>query len=315
MKGREAGCKPGSLPAFVPPCLATLKPRAPIGPEWEHEIKFDGYRIMASIAAGRVRLFTRKGLDWTERFPAIAKALAQLKVQSAYVDGEMVVRDADGVTTFRELVNDLKQERADRMEFMAFDLLHLDGADLRARPLAERKAALAKLLGGQRPRLLHVEYVGSIEGVGSDVLKAACEMKLEGIVSKRVDLPYRSGRQPAWIKAKCSASEDFKIIGYLPSNAMTDAIGALVVAIEERGKLVYAGRVGTGYTVAVAKELRRKLDALRVDKRPVAKLPAEASTRGVVWVMPALLARIDFRELSADGVLRHAVFKGLREDL
>jgi bifunctional non-homologous end joining protein LigD len=302
------------LPAFVPPALATLRAEAPSGAGWLHEVKLDGYRIQARLDHGEVRLLTRRGLDWKDKFPNIAAAVAKLPAETALLDGELVVEDESGISSFSALQADLKARRHDRFVYYAFDLLHLDGVDLTRGPLTQRKAALARLLErAKRDGLIRLSE--HLQDEGALVLRQACRMKLEGIVSKRPDAPYASGRSDDWIKAKCSNRQEFVVLGYAPSSVRRNAVGALIVGYHERGKLYYAGRIGTGYSQAMAKELWRRLHRLKIDRPPIdPPPPQERRRRDVVWVGPKVVVEANFRDWTADHLVRQAAFKGVRED-
>jgi bifunctional non-homologous end joining protein LigD len=300
------------LPDFVPPSLATLHAAPPDGAEWIHEIKFDGYRIEARLHRGKVRLLTRKQLDWTHRFERIAKAVAALPADTALLDGELVVENDQGASSFSLLQTDLKDGREDRFVYWIFDLLHLDGRDFTREPLTVRKVTLRRLLQGQR-RNGPLRYTDDFTERGSAIFKHACELGLEGIVSKLRDAPYRSGRSENFVKTKCHNEQEFVIAGFTPSTAMPNAVGALTVAFHEAGKLRYAGRVGTGYTHQTARDLWRRLNALRVDRAPLA-LPQDERRKNVMWVKPELVVEVEFRGVTHDGLLRQAAFKGVRED-
>ena len=308
--GRGSGESKARLPDFIPPALATLHADAPSGKHWLHEIKFDGYRIEARLDRGKVRLLTRKGLDWTDRFKPIADAVAALPATTALIDGELVVEDAHGISSFSLLQTDLRDDRSDRFVYWAFDLLHLDGRDLTAEPLVERKAVLRRLLKGESRAIRYAEH---FDEDGPLILKHACDMKLEGVVSKLRDAPYRSGRSENFIKSKCHDAQEVVVVGFSPSTAMPRAIGALTVAFHDRGKLRYAGRIGTGYTHETARDLWKRLQALRTDRAPVT-LPPDERRKNVVWVTPKLVVEAEFRGVTHDGLLRQASFKGLRED-
>jgi bifunctional non-homologous end joining protein LigD len=299
-------------PEFVQPCLAELATTTPSGARWLHEIKFDGYRIQARLSAGTLTLRTRSGLDWTDRFvpSAFAGELAELGIRNALIDGEVVVEDSGGVSDFSALQADLSEGRRDRMVFWAFDLLFLDGEDLAGRPLAERKAALAGLI--PEPRALR--YSEDMDEGGEALLRHACRLSLEGIVSKRRDAPYRSGRGGEWVKTKCSRRQEFVIGGYTPSSASPGAVGSLVLGTWHKDALRLDGRVGSGFSAAASRSLWKELEALRTEAPPFAgPLPAEAR-RGVRWAKPELVAEVEFRSRTASDTLRHAVFHGLRRD-
>ena len=300
------------LPDFVLPSLATLHSTPPDGTEWIHEIKFDGYRIESRLDHGKVRLLTRKQLDWTHRFQRIAKAVAALPADTALLDGELVVENENGISSFSLLQTDLKDGRENRFVYWIFDLLHLDGRNFTNEPLTVRKAALRGLLKNQ-PRNGPLRYTEDFEERGSTIFKHSCELGLEGIVSKLRDAPYRSGRSENFIKTKCHNAQEFVVAGFTPSTAMPNAVGALTVAFNERGKLRYAGRLGTGYTHATARDLWRRLSALRIH-RPSLVLPKDERRKNVIWVRPELVVEAEFRGLTHDGLLRQASFKGLRED-
>jgi len=308
----RANRRRGGLPDFVPPSLAALHSAPPDGAEWIHEIKFDGYRIEARLDHGKVRLLTRKRLDWTHRFERIAKAIAALPADATLLDGELVVENENGISSFSLLQTDLKDGRENRFVYWIFDLLHLDGRDFTNEPLTVRKAALRRLLKNQ-PRNGPLRYTEEFEERGSAIFKHACELGLEGIVSKLRDAPYRSGRSENFIKTKCHNAQEFVVAGFTPSTAMPNAVGALTVAFHEGGKLRYAGRVGTGYTHHTARDLWKRLNALRTD-RPALDLPKDERRKDVIWVKPELVIETEFRGITHDGLLRQASYKGLRED-
>ena len=299
------------LPDFVPFSLAAIYESPPSGPDWLHEIKFDGYRMQARLDHGAVRLLTRKRQDWTHRFTPVAEAVAALPAGTALLDGEIVVEDERGVSSFSLLQTDLKEGR-NRFVYYVFDLLYLDGRDLTGEPLVARKAALAQLLKGQRKDGT-IRYTDFSDEGGPPILKKACEMGLEGIISKRRNAAYISGRTDNFVKTKCRGRQELVVVGYTPSAALPRAIGALTVAVNEDGALRYAGRVGTGYTQKTARELFARLERLRSDKRPI-EVPADERRKDVVWVRPELVIEAAFAGVTHGGVLRQGSFKGIRED-
>ncbi len=302
----------GEYPGFVPPALATLKPSPPEGRKWLHEIKFDGYRLQAHLREGRVTLFTRSGHDWTARFgPAIPAALGAIDAREVVLDGEVVVSGPSGASDFSLLQADLSEERTDRMVFYAFDILHLDGTDLRPAPLMDRKDTLEALLGQPSDVLKYSEH---FEENGDLVLRHACRLSLEGVISKDRNAPYRSGRSKTWIKSKCSERQEFVVGGYTPSSASRGAIGSLLLGYFEDGKLVHAGRVGTGFTRKTAAELFERLEGSTRKTSPFARKLSAEDARDAVFVRPALVAEVEFSAWTAKGSVRHAIFRGLRED-
>ena len=307
-KAREAG-----WPGFVEPALATLRASSPAGAKWVHEIKFDGYRTQAHVREGQVALLTRRGHDWTHRFgDAIADGLAKLKVREAIVDGEVIVEGSSGASDFSLLQADLGAGRTDRLVFCAFDLLYVDGRDLQPVPLLERKATLEALLQGSLETLRFSEH---FDENGEIVLRHACRLSLEGVISKDRNAPYRSGRGKDWIKSKCSERQEFVVAGYVPSSTSRSAIGSLVLGYYQgKHKLVHAGRVGTGFTLKVAAELFQRLEKLVRKESPFARKLSPDEARGVVFVRPEFVAEVEFRAWTAAGVVRHASFRGLRED-
>lgn len=306
------GAKKGELPDFVAPQLATLKAQAPTGNGWLHEIKFDGYRLQARRENGKITLKTRSGLDWTERFgKEVPEALAALSAEVLIIDGELVVEGAGGASDFSALQEDLSAGRSDRFVFYAFDILYLDGKDLRSAALVDRKAALEKLLSGAPPVLRYSEH---FEEDGDMVLRHACRLSLEGVISKRASGKYVSGRSKDWIKSKCAERQEFVIAGFVPSTTSKDTIGSLVLGVFEGDKLRHVGRVGTGFSRMVAEDLYQRLSAIETKTSPFRDKLDAAARRGVQFVKPQLVAEVEFRTWTADGLLRHAAFRGLRED-
>ncbi|MBL8706493.1 MAG: non-homologous end-joining DNA ligase, partial [Rhodospirillales bacterium] len=307
---RASAERQSPLPDFVPPQLATRVDAAPDGANWLHEIKLDGYRIQARLAYGDVKLLTRTGLDWTAKFRKIATAVAGLPVDDAVLDGEIVAFDADGSSDFAQLQQLLSDGKEGGLVFVAFDLPHLDGRDLRKLPLTERKALLRKLIP-HRSALLR--YSDHHAGQGGRLLAQACNHKLEGIVSKRADAPYVSGRSASWVKSKCRERQEFVIGGFTEPTDRERGVGSLLLGYMEDGELRYAGRVGTGFNRRNGPPLRRKLDKL------LAKVPAfpaipSAARRGASFVEPRLVAEVEFATWTADRLVRQAAFLGLRAD-
>ncbi len=310
--GQIRRAKKAAMPSFVEPSLATLVAKPPAGRNWLHEIKHDGYRLQARLEAGRVKLLTRTGLDWSKKFgKEIVAAIQAIPVGRALIDGEMVVEATSGVSDFSALQADLSEGRSDRMAFYAFDLLYLDGYDLRRAALVNRKQALRGILTGPGGPLRFSEH---FEEDGDLILRHACRLSLEGLISKLGDAPYHSGRNKSWVKSKCSERQEFVVGGYVPSTVSRRAIGSLLLGVYDKGKLRYVGRVGTGYTATAAEDLMKRLERLRIDRSPFdGPLPPE-DARKVRFARPELVAEIEVRGWTADGILRHASFRGLRED-
>ncbi|MAU95705.1 MAG: DNA ligase D [Fulvimarina sp.] len=301
------------------PQLATLVDAPPTGDNWLHEIKFDGYRLLGLVSGGDVRLVTRNGHDWTDRFERIARALAKLDVEAAVVDMEAVVLDDDGRSDFQKLQNALSgeagpEDRNRGIVAFLFDCLHLDGEDLATAPLTERKqrlkAALSTLPAREKKTL---RYSDHIEGKGDQMIARSCSMGLEGVISKKADAPYRAGRTKGWLKSKCIKRQEFVIVGFTKAAGGARAIGALHLGYSGEDGLVYAGKVGTGFSDVSAQMLRDRLDKMTRKTPPVEGLSA-AEKRGATWVTPTLLCEIAFTEWTGEGKIRHPSFKGLRED-
>jgi bifunctional non-homologous end joining protein LigD len=303
------GATPAPSPGFVEPCHPTPREQAPSGERWVHEIKFDGYRTQAHLRSGLPAIYTRRGHDWTRRFQPIADALAKLPAADLILDGEAVVADSRGMPDFGLLHADLAAGRQDRLLYYAFDLLYLDGFDLRGALLAERKRLLAELLVGASERILYAEHLG---GDGAEIHERACAMGLEGIVSKQQDAPYRSGRVESWIKVKCGKRDAFPIVAFVEKlGAKPRRIASFYVGRREGDRLLYAGKVRGGFTEAEARDLRERLDPfIRKDtplSEPVKKPKA-------TWVEPVLEAEVAYSTMTEHQLLREAVFKGVRED-
>lgn len=301
------------MPEFIQPCLATLAREPPTGPQWVHEIKFDGYRLQARLEKGSCQIITRNGLDWTHRFKSLAASLAKLPLRMALIDGEAIVEDERGVSSFVALVDELKAGGSTRISYVAFDLLHLNGVPMMGLPLRERKSRLEALLRSQAADG-PLRYSRHLEGDGAAILAQACKLGLEGIVSKRIDKPYQPGRSDTWLKTKCIQTDEFIVIGYVDSTAIRNAIGALALAFYQGGRLTYAGRVGTGFDRQTATDLWSLLQPLRLKSSPLDAPLTALQRRGLVWVKPELVAQIEYRAVTGDRLLRHASFLALRED-
>ncbi|MFD1746790.1 DNA ligase D [Rhizobium helianthi] len=306
------GAKQADMPDFVKPQLATLVKSAPTGSRWLHEVKLDGYRLQARLDNGSITLLTRTGLDWTERFgKPIQSALQSFPAHTAILDGEIAVANANGATDFSLLQKDLSDGRRDRFIFHVFDLLYLDGQDLTGAPLLERKKLLEALCA-ECPAV--IRYSEHFTDEGGLVLKHACRLSLEGIISKVATAPYRSGRGKDWVKSKCSARQEFVIAGFVPSSVSKSAIGSLIMGYYRNGELIYAGRVGTGYSAETARALFKRLDPIRLERSPFKQKLTAEERRDAVFAEPLHVAEVEFRGWTADAHLRHASFRGLRED-
>jgi bifunctional non-homologous end joining protein LigD len=297
------GSKPAKHPGFVDPALATLRAKPPSGGRYVHEVKFDGYRVQAHLNGGLVSLWTRGGLDWTKRFPTIAVGVGSIPATGLVMDGEVISATRDGSANFSQLQDDLSKSRYDRMAYYAFDLLYLDGFDLREAPLVERKRVLKGLLeeaGDIGPVLLSESF----ETDGSTMFARACDMGLEGLVSKLRDAPYRSGRTEAWIKTKCLQVARYEVIGYKKGAT------SLYLARRDGKELLYVGKAGTGFTNTMVLELARLLKPITVAKMPLSKKP-DRKNKIDFWAAPKYWAEVEYRDITTDGLLRHVTFRGL----
>jgi DNA ligase D-like protein (predicted ligase) len=314
--GRSQSDSP--LPHFIPPQLSQPVEKPPSGPQWLHEIKLDGYRMAARIDNGRVQLLTRTGLDWTEKYPSAIAALANLNINTAYLDGELCGVDGAGLPTFAHTQAATDGERNVQLVYYAFDLLHLDGWDVSGLQLIERKALLEPLLAN-KPGL---QFNGHETGDGELILKHAGKLGFEGVVSKTIDAPYAPGNRGLWRKAKWLNRQEFVIVGWSDPEGSRPHLGALLLGYyTDDSKLIYAGRVGTGMPDKVLADLRRRLEPLARKTSPLTVPPPRKTRFGsplvlsrVHWVEPKLVAEITYLTWTADNLLRHTVYVGLRED-
>ncbi len=307
-----SGAKPAPLPDILKPQLATLVESVPDG-DWRYEIKFDGYRIMARIESGKVQLFTRNGHDWTAKMPQQAEALVALGLESAWLDGEVVVPNEEGTPDFQALQNAFEIGRSGTIIYYLFDLPYLNGMDLREVPLEERRAALSQLLEANDNELLR--FSADFTEQPESVLDSACQMKLEGLIGKRAGSTYVSKRSNSWVKIKCKNRQEFIIVGFTDPKGTRAGFGALLLGLHnDEGELHYAGKVGTGFNQATLKSLHAKLKPLKIDQSPLAKAPPAADVRGAHWLKPELMCEVAFAEMTRQGVIRHSVFHGLRSD-
>ncbi|WP_340265270.1 DNA ligase D [Sphingobium mellinum] len=303
---RRGAAKP---PPFRSPQLATLVDAVPTGNSWLHEIKYDGYRALVSVAAEQVKVFTRTGLDWTDRFAALAAEIAAMNLPPALIDGEIVALGQDGNPDFSTLQRVLKGDEKGALHLFAFDLLMLDGDDLTGLPNIARKEKLAALLGDGGA---HVHFSDHIIGAGERLFRTMCDAGQEGIICKRADAPYRGARTKSWLKVKCTRRQEFVIVGWTASSASGRSLRNILLAQNDGQGLVYAGKVGTGFNARNSERLLRQLKA-RARGSPPVEVP-RADARGAQWVRPDLVAEIAFAEFTGDNVVRHGSFLGLRED-
>ncbi len=307
------------LPPWIEPQLALAAKAPPAGPGWAHEIKYDGYRLHARIAGGAARLLTRTGLDWTDRYPATAAALAALPLASAYIDGELCALRADGTSSFAELQAASDSRRTGHLIYIAFDLLYLDGRALARLPLGARKERLAALLAAAPPGLRYGEHL-VVEG--AEFFAAARRLGCEGVVSKRLEAPYAPGNRGLWRKAKCYQTDEFVIVGFSEPEGSRAYFGALLLGYyTEEGRLLYAGRAGAGFSDRELRRLYLKLKPLEIASMALSAPPPKETRFGsplslkrVHWVRPELVCAVRYMTWTADGLLRQVSYEGLRED-
>lgn len=315
-KRTDTRARTAKMPAFgaIEPQLATLVGAVPVaGPttpgDWVYEIKYDGYRAITTLDHGKVRIASRNGKDWTAKFPEIAEAVSRLRARQAVFDGEIGYVLPDGRTDFQHLQNAMSAGAKERAQivYFVFDLLYFDGVDLRDEPLVTRKDTLRTILAYEKPPLRLADHVDTR---GETFFAHACKAGLEGIIAKRADRPYASGRGRDWVKVKCQKRQEFAIVGFTPPKGSRSGIGALLLAVQRGGRYQYAGKVGTGFTVATLNDLRKRLDKLDEGRAP----EGAPRMKDAVWVEPKLVGEVRFTEWTKDGVLRHPSFEGLRVD-
>jgi DNA ligase D-like protein (predicted ligase) len=316
---RSARSSGTDFPAFIAPQLALPAKRPPRGEHWVHELKLDGYRMHARLEGGGVRLLTRTGLDWTERYEATREALRRLPAERAYLDGELCAVRPDGSTSFAAMQAATDKRGAPGLIYFAFDLIYLDGRDLRAEALLERKSRLAALIEGADPVIRFNEH---LLGNGETILREACKLNVEGIVSKRADAAYVPGNRGLWVKCKCLNREEFVIVGWTDPKGSRLHLGSLLLGYyTPDGRLLYAGRAGSGMTQRELAKLHERLETLAARRMPLAEPPLKDSRFGaplelkrVHWVRPELVAEVTYLTWTNDGLLRAVAYQGLRED-
>ena len=313
-RNRSPGNALAQMPTYIEPQLATLIDRAPDGDEWVNEIKYDGYRMIAYLADGEVKMISRNRNDWSDRMSSLLPHIARLPAEQAILDGEVVVLDDRGLSHFQLLQNAFKEGNDRELQYVVFDLLYFDGEDLRSQPLEARKNRLSPLLKNKTGGAL--SYSDHVVGRGAEFFDEARRAGLEGIISKRRDRPYQSGRGLDWLKAKCKQEQEVVIGGFTAPRGNRNALGALLVGVRDpkRG-LVYAGRVGTGFSVQTLHDLRKRFAPLERDRSPFADLnERHPDGRGAQWIEPRLVAQVEFSNWTEDNRMRHPSYQGLRED-
>jgi bifunctional non-homologous end joining protein LigD len=306
------GARKAPMPEFVSPQLATLEDKPPAGDEWLHELKFDGYRMLCHLNPGGVRFWSRNKKDWTNKFPHLGKAIKEFPASTAILDGEVVAVDSKGRASFQKLQQAMKTGDAGFI-FHVFDLIYLDGFNLTRTPLRSRKSLLESLFESV-PAKSPLRYSDHVEGDGAKFFKQACSYGIEGIVSKLAESAYESTRTRTWVKVKCIKRQEFVIAGFTLSDKDFPGFGALILGVYDKGKLIYAGRAGTGFTIKQRLELRKKLDQMVRPTSPFAEKPKDPRLKRAVWVTPKLVGEVAFTEWTDDGSVRHPSFQGLRED-
>lgn len=307
------GARRAAMPRKIKPQLATLADAPPKTGKWISEIKFDGYRMLARIDAGKVEIISRNGLSWTTRFPGLAASLAKLKVKQAWLDGEVVALDSEGRSNFSKLKEGLGDEGKADVHYYLFDVLYLDGYDLTGCRQDDRKKALQPIIGTRPPRYL--AYSQDVADDPAELKKHACQMKLEGIIVKRADATYEQKRSANWLKLKCVQREEFVVVGFTPPQGSRSGFGALLMGYyDPKGALHYAGGVGTGFNAKALSTIHQTLRKQALREPPKILVHGEKPPRGTTWVKPSLIAETQFFEWTPGGTLRHSTFLGLRED-
>jgi bifunctional non-homologous end joining protein LigD len=307
------------FPDRIAPQLATLTKAPPRSGAWLYEIKFDGYRILAKVRAGEVRIYTRRGNDWTDKLPGLAGELARLPLEDGWLDGEAVVLDENGIPNFNALQNAFDRSREQSIVYFVFDVPYLNGKDLRRRPQSERTDTLRQLMAGNTSHRVRLSEPFDVDG--ESALRSACAMGLEGLIAKRLDGCYEGGeRSNAWLKLKCNLRQEFVVGGFTDRGGGSKEVGSLLLGVyDEQGRLIPAGSVGTGWDSATAVSLRELLEVAETDTSPFARPPtkgrwARRAPGSERWVHPRLVAEVSFQEWTPDGSVRHASFKGIRLD-
>ena len=308
------GARRSAMARFIAPQLATLVKDPPTGDEWLHELKFDGYRMLCHIDRDKVRFLSRSDKDWTSKFPNLTSAVKAFPVKNAIIDGEVVIFERDGRPSFQKLQHAIGSGGSARFSFVAFDLIYLDGFDLTRVSLEGRKLALRKLFD-TIPSTGALRYSDHVEGNGQLFYSHACKTGIEGIVSKLRTSRYDSTRNRNWLKVKCNKRQEFVVVGYTPSTSGLPGFGSLILGIYEGNRLVYAGRVGTGFTMKQRVDLKRELDKRARAASPLSTIPADPGLRDAHWIEPEVVAEVSFIEWTADGAIRHPSFQGLRYDV
>lgn len=308
------GARKNSFPRGFRPQLATLVDDPPEGKNWLHEIKLDGYRILAHIRNGSVKMITRNGKDWTDKFQGVAAALSPFPADEAIVDGELVAINDEGHSDFQALQNSLKGKGEADLVYYVFDLPFIDGYDLTRTPLKDRKSVLKTCLEEMASDDDRIRYSDHIEGDAETVYRRACDMSLEGVISKKADAGYTQKRSRNWLKSKCSERQELIIGGFTEPSGSRTGFGALLLGYYSGDNLVYAGKVGTGFDDETLRSLGKKLDSLETNRPPFSDPPTGSAAKGVHWVRPELIGEIEFTAWTQDGYLRHPAFLGLRKD-